>query len=630
MHTTEESTDTCLMEVETQTEILPSGPVDVGIVGGDGPVRAEEDAAAAADAVDQDPFGLDDPAPCAEPVDGASLLHEIVGTIRRHVSVTYDSAVAMALWTIFTYAHDAFSVSPLLCFCSPEKRCGKTTVMTLLCALVRKALLAANISPAAVYRTIGEHRPTLLVDEADTFLRANLPLRGILNAGHTRATAKVIRAGGGGFKPQAYSTWCPKVVALIGKLSGTLEDRSIVVPMRRKAVTESLTKLGSTAHQDFAPLRSRIARWVLDNDAALRAGRPGVPESLNDRAADNWTPLLTIADLAGGEWPEAARRAAVAMVPVDQDEENLSVALLRDVRRAFAEANRQRLFTADLIDRLTAMEESPWRTARGSHRLDPHMLAMSLKPYEIMPTLLRVGNKVGRGYDISACQDAFERYLPAARCSNTLVMDKVPAQPSKAPSDVPAIMTAPTEPSSSYTVTSTVVNLPGVGMVGSDVTGSRSSTVSDVDVVVEGGDEGGGVAARVVVGPSRARSGSGEPFIDFSRTAESLVKAAREIERIGVANWPADAGSNLQRLCQVCGRLLGQHLRSGDEDAVVMAARMRDVLDDMLDGAPEAAGCLDVGLSNVGVGLVAALAEDEAGEALDDAEFDGSNVAGRA
>ena len=458
MHTTEESDNTCLM-VETQTEILPSGPVDAGYDGGDGRGRAEEDATAAADAADQDPFGLDDPAPCAEPVDGAGLLHEIVGTIRRHVSVTYDSAVAMALWTIFTYAHDAFSVSPLLCFCSPEKRCGKTTVMTLICNLVRKALLAANISPAAVYRTIGEHRPTLLVDEADTFLRANLPLRGILNAGHTRATAKVIRTGGSGFKPQAFSTWCPKVVALIGKLSGTLEDRSIVVPMRRKAVTESLMKLGSTAHQDLAPLRSRIARWVLDNDAALRAGRPGVPESLNDRAADNWTPLLTIADLAGGEWPEAARRAAVAMVPVDQDEENLSVALLRDVRRAFAEANRQRLFTADLIDRLTAMEESPWRTARGSHRLDPHMLAMSLKPYEIMPTLLRVGNKVGRGYDISACQDAFERYLPADRSTVKDHVDAVPGRTPSAqhqPSGASASVANPRSVVKSYTVTTAV------------------------------------------------------------------------------------------------------------------------------------------------------------------------------
>jgi putative DNA primase/helicase len=36
-----------------------------------------------------------------------------------------------------------------------------------------------------------------------------------------------------------------------------------------------------------------------DNVAVLTWACPSIPEALNDRAADNWEPLLAIADLAG-------------------------------------------------------------------------------------------------------------------------------------------------------------------------------------------------------------------------------------------------------------------------------------------------------------------------------------------
>jgi len=35
-----------------------------------------------------------------------------------------------------------------------------------------------------------------------------------------------------------------------------------------------------------------------------------MPASLYGRAADNWRPLIAIADLAGSEWPARARRVA--------------------------------------------------------------------------------------------------------------------------------------------------------------------------------------------------------------------------------------------------------------------------------------------------------------------------------
>lgn len=59
--------------------------------------------------------------------------------------------------------------------------------------LVSRPIVAANISSPAFFRVIEEIQPTLLIDEADTFLCGNDELRGILNSGYTRKTAYVVR-----------------------------------------------------------------------------------------------------------------------------------------------------------------------------------------------------------------------------------------------------------------------------------------------------------------------------------------------------------------------------------------------------------------------------------------------------
>ncbi len=111
--------------------------------------------------------------------------------------------------------------SPFLAITSPVKRCGKTLLLIVLGAIVPRRLFASNVTPAVLFRTIEKYRPTLLIDEADMFIRENDELRGVLNSGHTRTTAIVIRAVGDDHDPRAFSTWCPKAVALIGRLPDT-------------------------------------------------------------------------------------------------------------------------------------------------------------------------------------------------------------------------------------------------------------------------------------------------------------------------------------------------------------------------------------------------------------------------
>src|SRR5262249_4841654 len=109
----------------------------------------------------------------------------------------------------------------------------KSTVLTLIGALTPRALSASNITPAAVFRTVEKWHPTLIIDEADTFLKDNDDLRGILNCGHHRANAYVLRPTGDNHEPKRFCTWAPKVVALIGKLPPTLASRAIHVRLKR-------------------------------------------------------------------------------------------------------------------------------------------------------------------------------------------------------------------------------------------------------------------------------------------------------------------------------------------------------------------------------------------------------------
>jgi len=181
---------------------------------------------------------FEDPEPWPAEVDGAELLNGICAEVERYLVLPPHASTAVALWALHTWCLDAFFITPFLYPRSPEKRCGKTTLMLLVHELVRRPLLATNASQAALFRCIEEYRPTLLLDEADTWLRENEELRGILNGGHSRKTARVIRTVGEEHEVRAFSTYCPKAIAGIGRLADTLEDRSIVVPMKRKRVED--------------------------------------------------------------------------------------------------------------------------------------------------------------------------------------------------------------------------------------------------------------------------------------------------------------------------------------------------------------------------------------------------------
>lgn len=156
--------------------------------------------------------------PWDQPVEGPALLDALVSQFKRHLSLPEGAPDAIALWVVFTHAFDAMYVNPRLSFISPAPGCGKTTALSMLKCLTFKSLMVSNLTPAVMFRAIERERPTLLLDEADTYFQDRNELRGILNSGHSMAGATVGRSMGDNYDPTAYSTWAPVAIAKIGKL----------------------------------------------------------------------------------------------------------------------------------------------------------------------------------------------------------------------------------------------------------------------------------------------------------------------------------------------------------------------------------------------------------------------------
>jgi hypothetical protein len=355
-------------------------------------------------------------------VDPAHLLEEVVQFIRSYVVVTTIQAHALALWVLHTHAFDVAEVSPYLAVLSPEKRCGKTLLLRVLDLLVRDPWRVISPSESVVYRKIEQDRPTLLLDEVDAIFSNGKGdyegLRAILNAGNEPDT-HVPRCGGANRdKLHEFAVFCPKVLAGIGKLPETIDDRSIRILMKRKAAGETVERFRRREARERAePLRKFLSEWAVPFQAELEQARPDLPDELDDRAADGWEPLLAIADLAGDEWPDRAREAARELSSDGEvDDGSIGVRLLADIQSVF---EIDRIPTAELLERLNALDEAPWGDWYGKP-LSSRALAKLLKPYGIRSRTIRLeSGETPKGFLREQFADVWSRYLPESATSAT-------------------------------------------------------------------------------------------------------------------------------------------------------------------------------------------------------------------
>jgi len=362
---------------------------------------------------DEESTGLDfdDVDPWPHPVNPAELLSEVSATVRRFIICQPETADAVALWAAMTWFMDVVQIAPLAVITAPEKRCGKSLLLFLLGRLSYRPLTASNITPAALFRSIDAWKPTLLVDESDAFMRENEELRGLLNCGHTRESAYIIRTVGEDFTPTRFNVWGAKALAGIGHLADTLMDRAVTLELRRKLPHEVVERLRYAEPGLFDDLTAKLARFAEDHRDAVRRARPALPASLNDRAQDNWEPLLAIADVAGGTWPDLARKAALKLSGVDSPTMSTGTELLADIQEVFEHKRVSKISTADLIEALCDDDEKVWATFNRGRPVSPRQIAKRLAGFDIKSKNIRIGYDVAKGFDLEQFQEAFARYL---------------------------------------------------------------------------------------------------------------------------------------------------------------------------------------------------------------------------
>ena len=358
-------------------------------------------------------FELLDPWP--DPVDGEHVLDQLAATVSRYIVLPADARDAVALWIMHAWAIDAAQHSPLLIISAPEKGSGKTTLGSLLGLLVPNPLPSANVTSAALFRPLDEPMPTLIIDEADTFLGKREDLRGIVNSGHFKPHAFTLRKIG--VARRSFSTWGPKVIIGIAasEFNGTLIDRAIVVELRRKTSAEKVESMRvDKLYAALEPMRRMAKRWTADHLADLRDAEPEIPEEIQNRARDNWRPLLAIASAAGAGWARRGFEVAGRMqrAAPDPSRDSPGVQLLEAVRELFEAERLEFVPTSRLLAWLAARDDRPWE-ARG-RALTAHKLASILRGYQISPINTRVGpgsSGTVRGYERAHFADAFARYL---------------------------------------------------------------------------------------------------------------------------------------------------------------------------------------------------------------------------
>lgn len=367
----------------------------------------------------------DDPGPEVEPVEPlpndavAGLLDQVAGVLDRYIVLPGEhERTALALFTAHTWVIDGGHATPYMLIVSPEKRSGKSRLLSVEEVLVARPWGVVGASEAAVFRKIAKHKPTMMLDEIDAVFGSNTertePLRAILNAGN-RPGATVARCVGENKDVEDFPIYCAKLLAGIDsghRIPDTIRDRAVTIHMQRKTGAEPVERFRHRdADAEARPTREGLERWAVGAVDLLLEADPDLPVELDDRAAEAWEPLLAIADMAGGEWPARARQAAIALSGgEDRDEVTTGTLLLGAIRDAFADADR--MPSTDLLEAINADDELPfggWREGKG---LDSRRLAKLLKPYGVRPRTIWLDGDSAKGYLRDQFSEPWERWLP--------------------------------------------------------------------------------------------------------------------------------------------------------------------------------------------------------------------------
>lgn len=391
-------------------------------------------------------INLYEPLPWEGPVIGADVLSEASSIIRKHMVMRQVDADACVLWAAHSHVYGIFSHTPRLLITAPDAECGKTLLMVHMVGdMCTRPMAFELMKPAPFFRIAELYKPTYLIDEADMFLRSDAEILAAINAGW-EPHGKVPRCGGDDQEVRIFSTYCPVVLAGIEMhkhLKSTTIGRSVVINLDRAGPGELLgiTKYNRRLHKKkILDIGRKLSKWCNTNKEYFRTHLPTMPVGIMSRAEDKWTSLLTIADIAGGDWPERARTAL--MHQPDISEPNRTVQLLSDMFKIIGD--KKGIFTRDLIPALCRIEGAPWKDYNYTQyepihkRITDVQIGRLLSRYGVEHGSIRLGEENLKGYSGDAIKTAHGRYVPESAktllqgdANNSGHIPKFPVTPSQ-------------------------------------------------------------------------------------------------------------------------------------------------------------------------------------------------------
>lgn len=383
-------------------------------------------------------LNLNDVEPWSGKVDLDALMKECLYTIKSYVVLSEHDALAVVLWIINSWCPKLFARCPLLLINAPERECGKTQLLKVVEKLVSRPIETANISLAALFRLITNYSPTLLIDEADTFMEGKSEMAGVVNKGYERGgvVLRVESSNGKDMTERAFNVFGPKAMAgimLERHLPSATMSRGIQIPLKRKTKDDTVQRLRSADPKVFASLRSRILKFVLENRDILSKGWEELPEELSDRQQDNWESLLAIANCFGKDWYAKAVEAALQNCAETSPPKSSSNQLLEDSREVLAKYEQKYIPSADLLNLLHGDPDMDWGNYNRGNPLTARQLARFMGAYGIKPKTVRMkSDYTPKGYEVRDFEDAFARYLPERVADQ--VLEKVTPPPGRKPS----------------------------------------------------------------------------------------------------------------------------------------------------------------------------------------------------
>jgi putative DNA primase/helicase len=353
----------------------------------------------------------------------AILLNRIAAELDRYLVMTKAQIIAVTLWVAASHlvhsTHIRLPIFAKLAIESKDPESGKTTLLMLVWNMVPRGQLYSRTTGPYLVREIDANRPTPCLDEVQHY--TDPVVLNVIDASHLRSAAYIgilVLDKNGNYVPKRFCVWGPIAMARLGEFSPAQQSRSIVIWMRPKLPGETRAHLVDGTAEALVELRRQLAAWAA---TVTSWARPTLPKPLINWTGDNWMPLLFVADMAGGDWPQSGREAAEELMKIER-QPTITQRLLSSIWKIYQPTPEDDpepfISSKDLRAKLIADPEEDWDGVNRGKEITYQWLRDRLAHLLIPPgsqseyyTDSTGVRRHRHGYAFTQFNDAFARYV---------------------------------------------------------------------------------------------------------------------------------------------------------------------------------------------------------------------------